>query len=137
MHPNPLTVLAAALLAVSFDAALVAQIQPMWRDVAVPTPPSIAFVALGWSTTTTGAFPLPLPLDTFGMPGCFLLQSSEAAAEPTTITGPGTATFSLPLPNIPSLAGLELHLQGWAVAPGYNLGNTIVSNGVSWLIGNI
>ncbi|MEC7583116.1 MAG: hypothetical protein VYE77_02250, partial [Planctomycetota bacterium] len=102
----------------------------------VPTPPSIAFVALGWSTTTTGAFPLPLPLDTFGMPGCFLLQSSEAAAEPTTITGPGTATFSLPLPGITGLIGVQLYLQGWAVAPGANPSGTIVSNGVSWLIGN-
>jgi len=27
-------------------------------------------------------------------------------------------------------------LQGWAVAPGANAGNTIVSNGLEWGIGN-
>ena len=103
----------------------------------VPTPPSIAFVALGWSKTITGTFPLPLPLDSFGMPGCVLLQSSDAAAEPTTITGPGTATFSLPLPNWGSLIGVPLYLQGWAPAPGANPAGVIVSNGIEWFIGNI
>ena len=102
----------------------------------VPTPPSIAFIAMGWNTTTTGAWSLPLPLDDFGLPGCVLLQSSEAAAEPTTTTGPGTATFNLPLPGIPGLIGLQIYLQGWAIAPGYNVGGVIVSNGVHWTIGN-
>ena len=70
------------------------------------------------------------------MTGCMLLQSSEAAAEPTTITGPGTANFSVPLPSITGLIGLQVYLQGWAVAPGANPRGAIVSNGVSWLIGN-
>jgi len=101
----------------------------------IPSPPAIAFVALGWSRTTSGFFSLPLSLAGFGMPGCDLLQSAEAAANPTTATGPGTATFSLPLPGITGLIGLHLYLQGWAVAPGTNSGNTIVSNGIHWYIG--
>jgi hypothetical protein len=47
----------------------------------------------------------------------------------------GTATYSLPLPNWSGLIGLHLYLQGWANAPGVNAGNTIVSNGIDWLIG--
>lgn len=34
------------------------------------------------------------------------------------------------------LIGLHVHLQGWASAPGANASNTIVSNGVEWVIGN-
>jgi hypothetical protein len=41
----------------------------------------------------------------------------------------------LPLPNWSGLIGLHLYLQGWANAPGVNAGNTIVSNGIDWLIG--
>jgi len=103
----------------------------------IPSPPAIAFVALGWSRTTSGGFSLPLSLAGFGMPGCDLLQSAEAAANPTTATGPGTATFSLPLPGITGLIGVHLYLQGWAVAPGTNSGNAIVSNGIHWRIGGV
>ena len=103
----------------------------------IPSPPAIAFVALGWSRTTSGGFSLPLSLAGFGMPGCDLLQSAEAAANPTTATGPGTATFSLPLPGIAGLLGLHLYLQGWATAPGTNSGNLIVSNGIHWRIGGV
>ena len=99
-------------------------------------PSAVAFVALGWSRTAFGVSPLPLSLAGFGMPGCDLLQSAEAAAEPVTFTGTGSATFSLPLPNMTGLVGAQLYLQGWALAPGVNAGNTIVSNGVEWGIGN-
>lgn len=98
-------------------------------------PSNLAFVAIGWSNSAFGLFPLPLTLAGYGMPGCELLQSSEFNV-PAAITGPGTAAFSLPLPNWYGLIGLHLFLQGWAVAPGVNPGNTIVSNGVEWAIGN-
>jgi hypothetical protein len=99
-------------------------------------PASLAFVALGWSRTTFGLFPLPLTLAGFGMPGCDLLQSAEAAAQPVTLTGPGTAIYSLPLPNFTGLIGLHVYLQGWAPAPGVNPASVIVSNGIDWGIGN-
>ena len=47
-------------------------------------PASLAFVAVGWSRTAYGPFPLPLALAGYGMPGCDLLQSGEEAALPTT-----------------------------------------------------
>jgi hypothetical protein len=98
-------------------------------------PSVVAFVALGWSRTSFGPFTLPLTLVTYGMPGCDLLQSAEAAAQPVTFTGASTATHSLPLPNWSGLVGLRVYLQGWAYAPGTNQGNTIVSNGIEWTIG--
>lgn len=99
-------------------------------------PSSLAFVSLGWSRTALGQFPLPLTLAGYGMPGCSLLQSSEAAAQPATITGPGTATYSLALPNWSGLLGLRVYLQGWAPAPGANPAGVIVSNGLEWQIGS-
>ncbi len=99
-------------------------------------PSSLAFVCLGWSNTTTGIFALPLSLAPFGLPGCLLQQSAEGGSLPVTPTGVGTATFSVQLPNNTDLLGLLVYLQGWAIAPGYNPGNAIVSNGVAWLIGS-
>jgi len=99
-------------------------------------PSTLAFVSLGWSRTMVGPFTLPFSLLGYGLPGCYLLQSCEAAAAPVTFTTPGTATYSLPLPNWNGLIGLQLYLQGWANAPGANAGNTIVSNGIEWVIGN-
>lgn len=98
-------------------------------------PSSLAFVALGWSRTSVGPFALPLPLIGYGMPGCYMLQSSEAAAQPVSFTGPGTATYSLLLPNWSGLIGLRLYLQGWANAPGANAASVVVSNGLEWVIG--
>jgi hypothetical protein len=99
-------------------------------------PASLAFVDLGWSNTTTGIFALPLSLAPFGLPGCLLQQSLEASSLPVTSTGLNTATFSVPLPNNTGLLGLRVYLQGWAIAPGYNTGNLILSNGLEWLIGS-
>jgi hypothetical protein len=99
-------------------------------------PNSLAFVCLGWSNTTTGLFPLPLSLASFGLPGCLLQQSAEGGSLPVTSTGVGTATFSVPIPNNTDLLAARLYLQGWAIAPGYNPGGAIVSNGLEWLIGS-
>ena len=99
-------------------------------------PSALAFLAVGFSSAVVGPFALPLPLGGYGMPGCYLLQSAENAAFPVAYSGSSTATFSLQLPNWFGLIGLQLYLQGWAVAPGVNPGYTIVSNGVEWAIGN-
>jgi hypothetical protein len=99
-------------------------------------PSSLAFVSLGLSRTSYGPFVLPMSLLPFGLPGCDLLQSADAVAQPAAITGPGTAIYGLPLPNWGGLLGQSLYLQGWAVAPGVNPIGVIVSNGVEWFIGN-
>lgn len=119
--------------------SLVANARPVINTTASATlaniPSSLAFVALGWSNTAFGPFALPLTLAGYGLPGCSLLTSSEFSALPVTFTGPGTATFDLPLPNINALIGLHVYLQAWANAPGANAGDLIVSNGVEWVIG--
>ena len=105
------------------------------RASLVNAPTSPAFVALGWSSTSAGPFPLPMPLALYGMPGCNLLQSADLGSRPLTPTGPTTAAYSLPLPNWGGLLGLHIYLQGWAVAPGANSAAIILSNGVEWVIG--
>lgn len=99
------------------------------------SPSALTGVAVGWSRTTYGPFTLPLTLAGYGMPGCFMLQSTELAALPVVFTGPRTAVYSLQLPNWGGLIGLHLNLQAWSVAPGVNPGNTIVSNGLEWVVG--
>jgi hypothetical protein len=99
----------------------------------IPSP--FSFVALGGSRTAVGPFPLPLSLSGIGMPGCDLLQSFDVSLAATP-TGPGSATFGLPIPNLPVLMGVHVYLQGWAIAPGANPASLIVSNGIDWGIGN-
>jgi hypothetical protein len=99
-------------------------------------PSSLGFVALGWSRTMAGPFALPFSLQGHGMPGCYLLQSAEVFAQPVVMTGAGTGTFSVALPNWSGLLGLQVFLQGWAPAPGANQANAITSNGLEWNIGS-
>lgn len=95
--------------------------------------PSIqAFVAVGASRTSFGTSTLPLALDPFGMPGCELLQSMTWWQ---TLV-PGGSFYNLPLPSSSTLLGLRLYVQAWAIAPGANPANAIVSNGLEWVIGS-
>ena len=100
------------------------------------TPTPFAFLAVGWSNTAAGPTPLPISLAGIGMPGCFLLQSAEVLGLTAPATGAGTAAYDWPLPNLGSLIGLHVYLQGWALAPGENAAELIVSNGLEWVIGN-
>ncbi|MCY2956236.1 MAG: hypothetical protein NT107_04280 [Planctomycetota bacterium] len=122
--------------ALTISGGTLPQINTTAQALLTNIPNSLAFVCLGWSNTTTGLFALPLSLDGFGLPGCLLQQSAEGGSLPVTPTGVGTATFSVPLPNNTDLLGLRVYLQGWAIAPGYNPGNLIVSNGLEWTIGS-
>jgi hypothetical protein len=70
------------------------------------------------------------------MPGCDLLQSADAIAQPVSFTGPGTATYSAVVPNATVLIGQHVCLQGLAVAPGANAAGLIVSNGIEWVVGD-
>lgn len=96
-------------------------------------PSTIAFMSLGWSRSTLWLFPLPLPLA--GMPGCQLWQSAEVPALSVSMSGGGGGVFQLPLPNLTSLAGTHVYLQGWAFAPGVNPTQAVISNGLDWRIG--
>lgn len=97
---------------------------------------SLAFVSLGLSRASLGPFALPLSLVGYGMPGCEMLQSADVAAAPATITGAGTASYSMAIPNWIGLIGLRIYLQGWAPDPGVNPGGLVASNALEWIIGS-
>ena len=105
------------------------------RATLTQLPSTTAFMSLGWSRTSVGPFPLPYSLAPYGMPGCSMLQSTDAAAQPVAVNG-GAGTYTLTIPYWVGLIGLPIYLQGWAGAPGANPGGLIVSNGVEWVIGN-
>jgi hypothetical protein len=77
--------------------------------------PAIFF--LGVSNTNWLGIPLPFPLTSVGMPGCFLATSVEillpTATAPVGSIG-GSAAVALPIPNNASLVGLSLYAQ-WLV----------------------
>ena len=71
------------------------------------------------NTFIGGVVPLPYPLAGFGFPGCDLLVDPLLI---DTIAGPGTtATWALPIPLTPGLAGFEFFNQGASLDTGPTL----------------
>lgn len=99
-----------------------------------PAPTTIAGVALGWSRSQMGNTPLPLDLTAMGMPTCWLLQSAEASLPILPVQG--VLAFAQPIPALPSLLGIHVHVQAYAAAPGQNALATVVSNGLEWRLGD-
>lgn len=99
----------------------------------IPSP--VAVMAVGFSSQAYGPFQLPLALNGLGMPGCQLLHSADVFGESLAFLSPTTANYSLAIPNAPSLVGLHVYLQAFAVAPGMNPREIIASNGLDWNIG--
>ncbi|HEX5054416.1 MAG TPA: kelch repeat-containing protein [Planctomycetota bacterium] len=105
------------------------------RATIVDAPTLLAAVSLGASRDFFGPFPLPVTLASIGMPGCDLLQSAELvglSASPLTAT---TLSVPLQIPNQLGLVGAHLYLQAYALAPGQNPLQVVVSNGLDWTIG--
>jgi hypothetical protein len=101
----------------------------------LPTNTVLAFGGFGISSAQFGAFVLPYPLDSYGMPGCWLVQDmSMATTYPFAISGT-TAATGISLPNDPSYVGVQFYGQGWIVAPGANARNLLFSNGLRIRIG--
>lgn len=125
----------------SLALAPVANARPVINSIAQVSlrniPSTLAFVALGWSRTMLGSYLLPYSLAGYGMTDCYLLHSAETLAQAVTFAGPADAIFSQPVPNSSGLIGVHVYLQGYALAPGANPGNVILSNGLDWLIGNL
>jgi len=97
-------------------------------------PFSFAMMAAGFSRTSAGPQPLPMSLQPFGMPGCALLVSPDATV--LLVGSANTATWSLPLPSVPGLLGIELFLQAFAFDPAANAAGVTTSNGGRCRIGN-
>lgn len=106
------------------------------RATIANAPTAACLVAAGFNTFRVGAYLLPLALDPFGMPGCVLRHSMDAVDLPTAAVGSGFE-YALQLPNQLSLLGVTVRLQAYALAPGVNPAQTIVSNRLDWRIGDV
>jgi hypothetical protein len=77
--------------------------------VNLPATAGFAYFVVGFSNTVWNSTPLPLDLAILGMPGCTGYVSADGSVlRPAA----GGASWSLPLPNNPSLAGLRFYVQG-------------------------
>lgn len=106
------------------------------RATVANAPTAIAGVAIGFSNSQAGALVLPYEMTPFGMPGCWLLQSNEVFGLGITPATATTLDFALTLPNQFALLGAHVYLQAYAIAPGANPMQIVVSNGIDWLFGN-
>ncbi|HEX5052843.1 MAG TPA: kelch repeat-containing protein [Planctomycetota bacterium] len=118
-----------------------ANARPLLGQVARATianaPTLAAGVALGFSDQSFGMLSLPLSLAGAGMAGCDLLQSADVLGLGATPQSASTLSFALAVPQQPSLLGNRVFLQAYALAPGVNPAQWIVSNGVAWSFGDL
>jgi hypothetical protein len=99
-------------------------------------PTFYAAMALGFSSTSIGSLTLPLALDLFGMPGCYLYHDiSIDLAEFCSPTGSGQGRHTLPIPANNALLGVVLYLQAWS-GTNQNAGGLVTSNAIELTIGN-
>ena len=91
------------------------------------------FGIVGVSKSVWGTNPLPLDLKVIGMPGCRLFVSMDFLVSLT--HSAGTSTWTLQIPNIPSLAGGRFFIQGLVFEPGSNAVGAILSNAGEGKIG--
>ena len=103
----------------------------------VNAPTSVAGVAMGWSNQFFGPFALPVTLAGIGMPGCDLRHSAEIIGLGASPLTPSTLSFSLAVPNVLTLIGSHVYMQAYALAPGVNPLQVIISNGINWLLGDV
>ena len=96
------------------------------RNLPTGTP---ALMLIGLSDQFLGGSPLPLALDSLGLPGCRLYHDvAVSSGAPCASTGPNTAEFSFPVPAAQVLVGAKLFLQSLAVDASANPGGFVGSN---------
>ncbi len=70
-------------------------------------PGKTALAALGTPASTWGGIPLPFPLSSVGLPGCFL-YTEIVTLTPLKVSASGMAELFLPVPGAPELLGRRL-----------------------------
>jgi parallel beta-helix repeat protein len=75
-------------------------------------PNDAGFFLLGVSNSNSSLGPLPLDLGAFGAPTCFVRVSTELITYLVGSPGSGSATFSLPVPNLAIYLGVQFFTQG-------------------------
>lgn len=83
----------------------------------------------GVNRTQWGSFPLPLDLAAFGAPGCSLYVDPLVSVA---LSGP---TWSIGIPNAPTLVGMTGYVQASLLAPTANNLGVLVTNGAELRIG--
>jgi hypothetical protein len=97
--------------------------------LAQAAPGAPAILLFGSSDAGWGGLQLPLDLQAFGAPGCFLNASADLSLFARDASAVGTARVSLLVPNDPGLAGATFVNQ-WTVLDGTNpLGLTFSKGG--------
>ena len=104
-----------------------------WTGGAMP-PGSVAFLALGLSSTAWSGGTLPADLAFAGMPGCQLLVSPDALLL-AQVDASGIARVPLQLPAGAGVVGNMVYGQWVAQAPGLNLAGLAVSEGLRATVG--
>jgi hypothetical protein len=93
-----------------------------------------AFLLVGFSNTSWNSVPLPFDMTAVGLTGCPLLVSVDLL-EVAAISGSGTASWSVALPNDKALLGGKVYGQILALDPGLNPAGFGVSAGVALTLG--
>jgi len=96
-------------------------------------PAGLALMATGLSDTQSGGLPLPLSLDSLGMPGCQLF--ADAMLVDTLFATGATATWSWTLPAGSQLLGVRFYQQGFVFDPAANAAGLVASNAAAATIG--
>lgn len=107
----------------------------MQIDWSGTVPGSVVLLAFGWSQQVWAGVPLPLPLDPVGMTGCSLLVSLEYAQ--AVATPSVTLQQNVFLPNVTSVLGVELYLQGFSFDAAANPAGLTASNGLALRLGGL
>ena len=102
------------------------------RVTNLPTPSTSTFMFTGFSNTRWGSNTLPFDLGVFGLTGCSLLVAPDVVFQITNTNG--SAVWTLPIPNLPALVGLQFYNQSMNLDAGAP-GGARVSNGGAGVIG--
>jgi hypothetical protein len=98
-------------------------------------PANAAFMLTGWSSTNSSFGPLPLSLNSLGMPGCIAFVSADSAA--IVVGAGGSALWSTSIPDLPILVGLTFYQQAIVIDPlaGNSMG-AVMSDAATAIVGS-
>ena len=98
------------------------------------SPLNLPFGLLGLSNTSWAGVPLPASLGQFGLTGCQAWISPDASY--SLVNNNGTASWTLQIPFLQLLLGVDIYLQSAVLVPGWNPAGIVVSNAAHGVIGN-
>lgn len=77
-----------------------------------------------------------IPLDFFGIPECTVVHDCALKLDiPADVNG-GYGWCSLPLPLELGFTGLMVYQQAWALAPGWNQADIVLTNAIELRLGS-